>query len=165
MIPAAAYSMVLVLSTVLISLELAGLFGEKFGFNTQQIGLQFLGLIIGCVIGEQIGGWLSDYWMKRRAQVIGGRPQPEFRLWLSYPGYLLAIAGLVVFFVQFQNAPVGKWNVTPIVGSAVAAAGNQIVTTVIYTYTVDCHREEAASIGVFINFVRQLWCFLGPFCM
>ena len=31
------------------------------------------------------------------------------------------------------------------------------------TYAVDCYREEAASVGVFITFVRQIWGFLGPF--
>ena len=37
------------------------------------------------------------------------------------------------------------------------AGGNQIVTTVMTTYAVDCYREEAASVGVFISFVRQIW--------
>ncbi|GIJ89485.1 hypothetical protein Asppvi_008427 [Aspergillus pseudoviridinutans] len=31
------------------------------------------------------------------------------------------------------------------------------------TYSVDCHPQEAASIGVFITFVRQMWGFIGPF--
>jgi hypothetical protein len=31
------------------------------------------------------------------------------------------------------------------------------------TFAVDSHREEAASIGVFIIFVRQMWGFIGPF--
>lgn len=42
-------------------------------------------------------------------------------------------------------------------------AGNQIVTTVLITYAVDCYREEASSVGVFITFVRQIWGFIGPF--
>ena len=61
-----------------------------------------------------------------------------------------------------QAAPL-QWNVTPIVGAGIAAAGNQIVTTVLMTYAVDCYPEEAGSIGVFITFVRQIWGFLGPF--
>lgn len=46
---------------------------------------------------------------------------------------------------------------TPVVGAAIAAGGNQIVTTVMTTYAVDCYRQEAASVGVFISFVRQIW--------
>lgn len=31
------------------------------------------------------------------------------------------------------------------------------------TYAVDCYTKEAASVGVFIMFVCQIWSFLGPF--
>jgi hypothetical protein len=36
-------------------------FGEKFHLTAQQLGLQSLGLMIGLVLGEQVGGPLSDY--------------------------------------------------------------------------------------------------------
>lgn len=49
------------------------------------------------------------------------------------------------------------------VGIAIAAAGNQIVTTVLVTYAVDCHTGVSASIGVFVNVVRSTWGFIGPF--
>jgi MFS family permease len=158
MIPATAYAMVFLFASVLTTVEIPQLFAQKFHLDAAQLGLQFLGLIIGSVIGEQIGGHLSDVWMRRRA-----RPAPEFRLWLSYLGILLTIAGMVVFLVRIEQAPVGEWNVTPIVGAGVAAAGNQIVTTVLVTYAVDCYPDEAGSIGVFVTFVRQTWGFIGPF--
>jgi hypothetical protein len=34
----------------------------------EQLGMQFLGAIIGSVIGEQMGGVLSDFWMNRRSR-------------------------------------------------------------------------------------------------
>jgi len=71
------------------------------------------------------------------------------------------IVGLVVFCVQVDKLQ--TYNVTPIVGIAIAAFGNQIITTVLVTYAVDCHHEHAASIGVFINLVRSTWGFIGPF--
>lgn len=160
-IPAVAYAMVFLMSSVLVTVEIPQLFGEAFHFNAQQLGLQFLAIIIGSVIGEQLGGVLSDKWMTLRARK-GARPPPEYRLWLSYIGFILAIVGYVVFLVQTKNAGT-HWNITPLVGAAIAAAGNQIVTTVLITYAVDCHHEEAASIGVFITFVRQIWGFIGPF--
>lgn len=163
MIPAAAYSMVFLFASVLITVELPQLFTEKFGFNAQQLGYQFLGLVVGSVIGEQLGGSLSDYWMNRRASKRGSFPRPEFRLWLSYAGYIMAIVGVVVFLVQTDNATEGHWDISPVIGIAIAGAGNQIVTTVLITYAVDCHPEESASIGVFVTFVRQMWGFIGPF--
>jgi hypothetical protein len=164
MIPAAAYAMVFLFASVLATVEIPQLFGEKFHLNAQQTGLQFLGLIIGSLIGEQIGGRASDMWMRWRGKkTASGRPAPEFRLWLSYIGYGLTICGIVVFLVRIDQAQELKWNVTPIVGVGIASAGNQIVTTVLITYAVDCYHEEAGSIGVFISFVRQIWGFIGPF--
>ncbi|KAI4950949.1 hypothetical protein J4E86_007458 [Alternaria arbusti] len=163
-IPACAYAMVFLFASVLATVEIPQLFGEKFHFNAQQIGLQFVGVIIGTIIGEQIGGHSSDLWMRWRAKKMTPlRPAPEFRLWLSYFGILLTICGEVVFLVRIEQAPDLDWNVTPIVGAGIGAAGNQIVTTVLITYAVDCYPEEAGSIGVFVTFVRQIWGFLGPF--
>jgi len=162
LIPSVAYAIVFLLASVLVTVEIPQLFGPKFHFTPQPLGLQFLALIIGSIIGEQFGGRLSDVWMKRGMKKTShSRPAPEYRLWLSYPGYILAIVGLVVFFVQIDRLQ--SYNVTPIVGAAIAAAGNQIVTTVLITYAVDCYHEEAASIGVFITFVRQILGFIGPF--
>jgi hypothetical protein len=162
-IPAAAYAMIFLFGSVMVTVEIPQLFGPKFEFNPAQLGLQFLGIIIGSVAGEQIGGTLSDHWMNRRARKSSKRPAPEHRLWLSYAGYLLTITGVVVFLIRIDEAPALHWNVTPIVGAAIAGAGNQIVTTVLITYAVDCYNEESSSVGVFITLVRQIWGFIGPF--
>lgn len=162
-IPTVAYSMIFLFASVMLTVEIPQLFGPKFHFNPQQLGLQFLGVIIGSIIGEQIGGFLSDWWMKFCTRRMGHPASPETRLWLSYPGMALTIVGTAIFLVQIENAPMGKYNVTPVVGGAIAAAGNQIVTTVMVTYAVDTHPGESASIGVFITFVRQIWGFIGPF--
>ncbi|PYH99953.1 MFS transporter [Aspergillus ellipticus CBS 707.79] len=162
-IPTAAYAMVFCLSNVMTTVEVPNLLQTKFDLNAEQLGLQFLGPIIGSVLGEQLGGVLSDRWMNLRAKKVHRKPEPEHRLWLSYIGFTLCIVGLIVFLVQTQVAKVGHWNVTPIIGIAICAGGNQIVTTVLITYAVDCYHKEAGSVGVFITFVRQIWGFLGPF--
>lgn len=164
-VPTVAYSIVFGFASVLLTVEIPQLFVPKFGFNPQEIGLQFLGMIIGSVLGEQIAGRGSDWWMDWKAKRMpeNERPQPEWRLWLSYFGFLLAMVGLLVFGIRTEQAAPGHWNVTPIIGIAIAAFGNQIVTTVLVTYAVDCHTEHSASIGVFVNVVRSTWGFIGPF--
>lgn len=165
-VPAGAYAMIFLWGSVMTTIEIPQVYPEKFGLNTQEVGLQFLGVIIGSVLGEQVGGFMSDRWMRQRRKRQNGEapaPAPEFRLWLAYIGHALTVCGVVVFAVQIGHAAEGKWNVTPVVGAAIAAAGNQIVTTVNITYAVDCYRAEAASVGVFITFVRQVWGFIGPF--
>lgn len=156
LIPAVAYAMIFLFGSVLVTVEIPQLLQEKFALSAQGLGLQFLSLVIGSLLGEQIGGSLSDFWMNSRARRTHQRSAPEYRLWLSYIGFALTIVGLIVFLVQIQNSPAGHWNITPIVGVAIAAFGNQVVTTVLITYAVDCNPEESASVGVFITFVRQM---------
>ncbi|KAK1141067.1 hypothetical protein N8T08_009640 [Aspergillus melleus] len=163
LLAAVAYAMVFVFASVLNSVEVPQLLQSKFELNAQQLGLQFLGLIIGSLLGEQLGGIMSDVWMNTRARRIGEKPAPEYRLWLSYVGFLVSIAGMVVFLVCTEQATQGKWTVTPVVGTGIAAFGNQVVTTVLTTYAVDTYPQDAGSVGVFINFVRSTWGFIGPF--
>ena len=101
--------------------------------------------------------------MTRKAARLGRSRQaaPEYRIWISYPGFVTVIVGLIVFCVQVDR--IKSYNVTPIVGIAISAFGNQIITTVLVTYAVDCHHEHAASIGVFINLVRSTWGFIGAY--
>ncbi|KAI1428148.1 major facilitator superfamily domain-containing protein, partial [Xylaria sp. FL1777] len=156
-IPALSHAMIFTLGSVFPTFEIPQLYVEKFHQNTQEVGLQSAAVIIGTLLGEQVGGHLSDRWMRQKRATTR-----EFRLWLSYFGYALAIAGNAVFLVQLAKAG-NTWNVTPTVGVGVVSAGNQIVTTVLITYAVDCHHEEATAIGVFITCARQIWGFIGPF--
>jgi hypothetical protein len=155
--------MIFLFASVLCTVEIPQLLEQKFDLDAQGLGLQFISLIIGSVLGELVGGPLSDTWMRRKARKQDHRPAPEYRLWLSYIGFFLTIAGVIVFLVQTQNSAAGSWSITPIVGVAIAAFGNQIVTTIMVTYTIDANYSEAASVGVFITFVRQMWGFIGPF--
>lgn len=175
LLAAVAYSMVFLFASVLNSVEVPQLLQQKFALNAEQLGLQFLGLIIGSLLGEQMGGYMSDLWMSARARKLSKnnnsnnnsntRPPPEFRLWLSYFGFLVTIAGMVVFLVCTEQAAsgAGRWVVSPVVGTGIAAFGNQVVTTVLTTYAVDSHPADAGGVGVFINFVRSTWGFIGPF--
>ncbi|PYH47064.1 putative MFS multidrug transporter [Aspergillus saccharolyticus JOP 1030-1] len=163
LIAAVAYAMIFLFGSVMNSVEVPQLLQTKFGLTAQQLGLQFLGLIIGSLLGEQLGGIVSDKWMALRARRTGHQPPPEYRLWLSYLGYVVTMAGMVVFLVCTAQATEGKWSVAPVVGTAIAACGNQVVTTVLITYAVDTYPADAGSVGVFINFVRSTWGFIGPF--
>lgn len=162
-IPAAAYAMVFLFSSVLTTVEIPQLFIPVFDLDPQQIGLQFIALIIGSVLGEQVGGWASDAIMTARSKQLGKRAPPEFRLWLSYFGTLLSCIGITVFLVETAHAQKGHYTVVPVVGAGIAAAGNQIVTTTLITYVVDTHSAYASDVGVFVTFVRQIWGFIGPF--
>jgi hypothetical protein len=57
--------------------------------------------------------------------------EPERRLWVSHPGFATVIVGLIVFCGQVDR--ITSYNVTPIVGIAIAAFGDQIITTALVT--------------------------------
>lgn len=157
-----ASAMVFLLCNVLVTVEMPQLFIPRFGFGPQTLGVQFLALAIGSIVGEVLGGTVSDTWMSMGKRYNGGKwPANEHRLWLSYPGFLLAICGLAVFIQMSERLAV--YNISPIVGGAIAAAGNQLATTVLITYSVDCYPQDAAGVGVFVTFARQIWGFIGPF--
>ncbi|KAI5306232.1 hypothetical protein KEM56_001744 [Ascosphaera pollenicola] len=162
LLPAISYAVVFNFANVMGTVEIPQIFTPRFHFNPQQIGLNFLALIIGSALGEVLGGIGSDSWMRWGYRRSGNtkHPEPEFRPWLSYLGYATVICGLVVFTVQ--TASIKSYNVSPIIGLFVSSFGNQIITTVCTTYAVDCHHNHSASVGVFINFIRSTWGFLGP---
>lgn len=147
---------------ILINVELPGIFIVNFHLNTQEVGLQYLAVILGALIGEFGGRFVTDQFISKSRVQGKGQPAPERRLMLSHFGYVLTICGTTVFLVQTMHAG-DKWNITPLVGVTISSVGNQLVTTLLIPYAVDCFREQAGDVGVYITFVRQVWGFIGPF--
>ncbi|KAF7982219.1 hypothetical protein HWV62_29414 [Athelia sp. TMB] len=161
--PALAYAITFSYTNVLMTVYVPQLFGEIFHLEAGQVSLQFLALLVGAVLGEQIAGFGSDKFVSWRTRQNGGVRKPESRLAIAPIGFILAIVGLIVWGVQLQNATVGKWNITPDIGSAIASFGQQVVTTVCVTYAIESYHSEAADVSAFISFLRQIYAFTAPF--
>ncbi|RDA90781.1 hypothetical protein CP533_3606 [Ophiocordyceps camponoti-saundersi (nom. inval.)] len=162
-IAAASFAVIFLWGSIMVNLEIPQIFPAKFGLNPQDVGLQNMAIVVGTLLGEVVGGFASDRWMALRRGRSGEKPcSAEFRLWLSHVGYLLTVVGCLVFFLRLDRAG-NRWDVTPLVGAALAAMGNQMVTTVLMTYTVDCYPSDATAVGAFLNLVRLTFGFLGPF--
>jgi MFS family permease len=159
LIPITSYAIVFCYANIALIVEMPIAIGEAFALTPQQTGLQFIALIIGSVLGEQLSSPLSDAFIRRRSKTRGVRP--EMRLWISYSGFLTVIVGLLVWGFQIQNAEKGRWNVTPLIGAGIASFGNQVITTTLITYAVDSEKERSAEIGVMVNFGRQVWGFVS----
>ncbi|KAJ7661697.1 major facilitator superfamily domain-containing protein [Mycena rosella] len=156
LLPALAYSITFCYTNVMMTILIPQLFGENFHLTPGQMSLQFISLLVGAVLGEQIAGYGSDVLVNWRTKRAGGRRVPEFRLILATPGFLLAIIGVIIWGIQLQNGVEGKWNVTPDIGSAIAIFGQQLVTTVCVTYAIESYLEDTATF-------RQLYAFTAPF--
>ncbi|KAJ5725005.1 uncharacterized protein N7483_006362 [Penicillium malachiteum] len=161
LVTACAHAITFCYGNIALIVEMPIAFGEKFNFSAQQIGLQFIAIIIGCVLGEQVSGPGSD-WFLKRIRKSKGNSHPSDRLWLAYIAFSTIIAGLLTWGFQLKKAGT-VWNVTPCVGAAIASFGNQMQTTILTTFAVESEKERASEVGVFVNVCRQIYGFLGPF--
>ncbi|KAJ5970094.1 uncharacterized protein N7479_000012 [Penicillium vulpinum] len=125
LIIACAHAITFCYGNIAVIVEMPLAFGEKFHFDAQQIGLQFIAIIIGCVLGEQVGGPMSD-WFLKRIRESRGKSCLANRLWLSYIAFATIFAGILTWGFQLQR--VTTWSVTPCLGAAIASFGNQMQT-------------------------------------
>lgn len=137
-----------------------------------------------CILGEIVGGPLSDQWQNWRSKrASSGCALPEDRLWLSHIGAVISIIGLTVFLVTISNATGMHFIISPTIGVGIAGFGVQIITTIVITcmsinlgYSLlvltltlpvdcsDCHREtKGLALGVGINLIRCGWGFVSNY--
>ncbi|KAI5966600.1 hypothetical protein CANMA_003277 [Candida margitis] len=150
-------------ANIVLVVEMPQVMVPLFHLNAQQMSLQYLSIIIGSIIGEILAGPLSDWWMKRSTAKRNGQRVIVDRLWVCYNGYILVLVGLIIWGIFLFKATPGNWSIKPLIGAAIAAAGNNIVATVITTFAIDSAPGKASDVGLYINFVRSLYGFLGPF--
>ena len=127
--------------------------GRKvFKFDVEQTGL-WLGLpsTIGCFIGEMSAGWVSDVISNADARKHGGHHRPEARLFLL-PGCTLLAVGTATFGYCIQHHK--PW-IQAAVCMATSGFGTQLGTTVVYLYTTDAYKAQAAEVGVVINLFKS----------
>lgn len=103
LVPAVSYAMVFAYANTAIIVELPSIYVELYGFDTAKVGLQYVSVLIGAGIGEQISGPFSDIFLRWLRTQAGPR-YPEQRLWLSYPAFMAVVAGIIVWGVQLDKA-------------------------------------------------------------
>lgn len=162
-LPALAQSVLFLFGSIFLVVEIPLQLEHKFQLSSDEVSLQYLGMIVGCMLAEPVGGLLSDVGMNlRRVTRDGDMAPPEFRLWLSYAGYCLILTGIPLFLVSTDNAVTRRWTVVPVVGTAIAAGGNQIAMTTLATYALDCAVDDAVSLGILTSLLRHIIGFVGP---
>lgn len=154
---AIAYGVVFTYANIATNVDLPVIFVHKFDMGPQAIGLQFIAFLIGMVLGEQVGGWISDRWMTRARNNYKG---PQYRLWLAYPGFITSIIGLIVFGLQVENLQ--QYNITPLIGLVISSFGLQLITTTLISYGIDI-TSKPSDVALFMTAIRQSFAFSGPF--
>lgn len=150
-----AYAIVFTHDNIATNVEIPEVMYVKFGMGPQALGLQFLGLLIGTLIGE-VGGYLSD---KFQAWGSKNKRGSSFRLWVTYPGFATSVIGIIVFGVQIDK--ITTYNITPLIGLAICAFGLQVMTSPLIAYCITVDPPMASDIILFVSFCRQTLAFLG----
>lgn len=129
------------------------IFETVYEFKLYQVGLAYLGLIVGLLIGSVVSPIVSTRSMNRLAEKNGGRIIPEFRFFSVKVGIFITPIGL--FILGWTSYSHVHW-IGPIIGSAIFGFGTVFVFNGIFGYTVDAYRLYAASAMGCNSFVRSI---------
>ena len=94
-------------------------FEDQYGFSQGTVGLTYLGLGIGMLIGLVFFGAASD-WLVKRLSKAKGEMKPEYRLPPIIPGAFCIPAGL---FIYGWTAQYHVFWFVPILGSSLVGLG------------------------------------------
>ncbi|KAK7509067.1 major facilitator superfamily domain-containing protein [Phyllosticta citriasiana] len=147
--------------SIIFVLSGPAIFSSLDGFAPHQIGMVVgLSLTLGNLAGEMFAGSFCDWVSETRAVQRGGKRRAEDRLLAILPGTVLTPAGLILECVCIQRWT--HWS-GPAIGIAVSSVGFQIIMTVVFTYTAECYKSQAAHTGTIINFFRDMFGFCVSF--
>ncbi|KAJ5092024.1 hypothetical protein NUU61_006894 [Penicillium alfredii] len=116
-------------------------FEDQYGFSQGSVGLAYLGIGIGSIIGLVILGATSDRLLNYLAAKHGSK-KPEFRLPPLIPGSLFV--PLALFMYGWTAYYKTHW-IVPIIGTSFLGVGMLIAFMTISTYLVDAYTIYAAS--------------------
>lgn len=128
-------------------------FERQYGFSSGNVGLTFLGIGVGSLLGLVVFGLLSDRIVKRMSQRKRGEMKPEYRLPPLIPGSLLIPLGL---FWYGWTADRGEHWILPILGTMFVGLGLLATFMSISTYLVDAYTVHAASARAASTVLRSL---------
>ncbi|KAH9816985.1 Sugar transporter [Teratosphaeria destructans] len=131
----------------------------NYGETSGIAGLNYISLGVGFYAGTQIAAKSADRIYKSLKAKNGGVGRSEFRVPLMFPGAIMVPIGLLIYGWS-ANAKV-FWLV-PNIGTAIFAAGNQLVFQNCQTYIVDSYTRFAASAIAATTVFRSLGGFGFP---
>lgn len=128
-------------------------FEEYYGFDTNIVGLVFVGLGVGSVIGIATISATSDRYIKKHVEIENQPVQPECRIQLVPLGGILVPIGLFIYGWTCEYRV--HWFV-PIIGMVIVGAGNMIIFMALILYLVDVFTLYAASALAANTFIRSI---------
>lgn len=104
----------------LVFTTITSVFANTYGFSQGSVGLSYLGIGIGSIIGLIVLGGTSDKLLIYLSTKNGGEKKPEYRLPLLIPGSLFVPASLFIYgWTAFYHT---HW-IVPIIGTSFLGVG------------------------------------------
>ncbi|RKU41272.1 hypothetical protein DL546_000018 [Coniochaeta pulveracea] len=136
-------------------------FQQNYGFGSGTVGLVFIGLGVGSMIGLAYYSITSDRTLKKMAAKEGQGMKPEYRLKPLPLGAILLPAG---FFLYGWTAQYKVHWIVPILGHLIIGVGNLLIFMAINMALVDTFTIYAASALASNTVVRSIFGAVLPLC-
>ncbi|KAF4335546.1 multidrug resistant [Fusarium beomiforme] len=129
------------------------LFAGEYHFSSGSVGLAYIGIGVGSLIGLVISGATTDRYAQYLTKKNGGEAKPEYRLPPMAGACLVIPAGLFMFGWAAEEKT--HW-IVPIIGTSFLGLGMIIVFMCISVYLVDAYLQYAASAIAASTVLRSL---------
>ncbi|KAK5114781.1 hypothetical protein LTR85_010094 [Meristemomyces frigidus] len=130
-------------------------FEGTYGFSESIVGLVYLGIGVGTILGLGMYATLSNRAVKKAIAAQGGEgpAKPEIRLQLLPAGAVVLPTGL---FLYGWTAQYHIHWIVPILGMALIGFGNFFAFMAINMYLVEAHLQYAASAIAAVTLARSI---------
>lgn len=137
----------------LLFTTITDVFIDTYGWSEGIVGLSYIGIGVGMMLGLALIGIFSDKFLKKKAAANGGELKPEYRLPFMIPGSFAIPIGL---FLYGWTADKGVFWIVPIIGTALVGFGLIGIFMAVNTYLVDVYPMYAASAMASSTILRSL---------
>ncbi|TVY89012.1 Efflux pump [Lachnellula willkommii] len=144
----------------LLFTTLTRVFEDNYGFGSSIVGLSYLGVGLGFLMGQMSYARLGDEILRRMTKKSGSSEmKPEYRLPLCIVGGMLVPVGL--FWYGWSAEKRIHW-IMPIIGTGIMGMGNCLIFVSIQSYSVDAFELYAASALAANTVVRSVMAAVLP---
>jgi multidrug resistance protein len=117
-------------------------FEGQYHFSSGAVGLAYLGMGVGMILGMGVLGTMSDKNIKKHQEKGNAKPEHRLPMFLTIPGAVSLPLGI---FLYGWTTYYGVHWIVPIIGTAFIGVGNLTAMMTIQTYLVDAFTVHAAS--------------------
>lgn len=126
-------------------------FQVQYSFDTGEIGLTYVGLGIGSLLGLGVAGFVTDKIYRNKA--AHGPVKPEYRIVPLIPAAFCIPVGL--FWYGWSAHYKTHW-IVPELGTVIIGVGINVLMMCVATYFIDAHPLYEASATAAATAVRSL---------